>query len=99
MKRTIIAATIMIAALATQSRAETQSDDPCVIWGDLAENAMTARQAGVPMSTSMSVSTNDLVREVIMGAYDVPRFGSEGFQRREIQDYRNEWERQCYRAE
>ena len=99
MKRTIITATAMTAALFASGSAEAQSGDPCAVWGDLAEMAMTVRQAGLPMSTALADVTDDLVRDVIMGAYDAPRFGSEGFQRREIQDYRNEWERQCYRAE
>lgn len=40
--------------------------------------------------SSVGGVTDDIVRDVIMGAYDAPRYGAEELQRREIQDYRNE---------
>ena len=91
--------TALAIALASPAYAEAETKDPCAIWGDLAEMAMTARQKGVSLSRALRDVTDDLVRQVIIDAYEKPRYSGAQFQRREIQDYRSHWELLCYQAE
>jgi hypothetical protein len=35
---------------------------------------------------------------MLLQAYQKPRFGTQGFQQREIEDFRNLWETGCYQA-
>jgi len=89
--KSIIAA---IALTATQASA-----DPCVEIGTLAEVMMKHRQAGTSISTLMAKTEgNDLFVEMLIAAYDQPRFSTTEYQQREIEDFRNTWEIGCYQA-
>ena len=94
MKRIILAL-----AMVLPMSAAAQEQHHCVGAGDLAEVAMKARQAGMPMSSALDGQGNDVVRKIIMGAYDKPRFMTQTHKRQAVQNYRIEWERRCYRAE
>jgi hypothetical protein len=72
----------------------------CTVIGDLAEAIMTNRQLGIPMSRMMEINgADDLARLMVMEAYKEPRYSSDEYQRRAVQDFRNEIEVACYQAE
>jgi hypothetical protein len=77
----------------------------CEGFGQLAEELMIARQMGVPMSRVMEVAEAgwgdedvDLLRQMVVMAYEVPRYATDEYQRRAVADYRNEVELACYQA-
>ena len=69
--------------------------------GELAEAIMTARQAGVTMSTAMGLMADDnpaapLAKILVRQAYETPRYQTESVQRDVIIDFRNDTESMCY---
>ena len=98
MKHLITALAVSL-AFVTQTHAQTNSDNTCTIWGNLAESSMVARQKGYPLSKLLEkIKGNDLIREVIIGAYEEPRYRTQTYKRIAVQNYRNKWELICYRA-
>ena len=80
-------------------------DDVCRSVAGLAEKVMVARQAGVKLSvllqeleTTPVDNTTPVIREVILGAYEKPRFTTEAYVKRAIEEYRNTWHVNCLRA-
>lgn len=78
----------------------------CEQFGELAESIMKSRQTGVPLSSLMNVikdtpeaNDNEIFRNMIVMAYDNPRYSSDNMQRRAIEDYRNFWELGCYQSD
>ena len=77
----------------------TAAADQCKMTGDIAEMMMKARQVGVPMQEMMAVSQdNELRAAMVLDAYEVPRFTTEKFQKRQEQDFRDKWYMACYKA-
>jgi hypothetical protein len=77
----------------------------CDKRGQLAETVMTQRQNGLAISTLLAIaesSENAVVRDLVVGivieAYDRPRFTSDEYQVRAIQDFRNDMELQCLKT-
>lgn len=77
----------------------------CESFGQLAEELMTARQLGLPMSRVLDVAgaawgdeDTGLLYALVEGAYAEPRYTVPENQRRAVQDYRNEVELACYQA-
>ena len=87
--------TLIIALTVTPLTAET---DTCKLLGDVAETAMDRRQEGVSLSTLMGVIDGDLVKSIIILAYEQPRYSSPEYQRRASEDFRNDVEAACYGA-
>ena len=88
-----------IAAIALWATQATAQADPCTSVGDVAEQIMTHRQAGRAISQLMPlVDGNPLFIQMLLQAYQEPRFGTRDFQQREIEDFRNLWEIGCYQA-
>ena len=87
--------TLALALVANPLTAET---DLCKSLGDLAETVMSLRQQGTEMSSMMAISEEPFVREMILIAYDQPRFSSAEYQERATRDFRNEVEAGCYEA-
>lgn len=81
----------------TEETAETGVN--CEQIGELAESIMRNRQQGASMSRMMQIADgNELVRMIVMEAYNLPRMSVPANQQREIADFRNEIELQCYQA-
>jgi hypothetical protein len=75
----------------------------CPTMGDLAESVMSSRQAGIAMSAMLDALPDDplaanLIRTVVVAAFDQPRYFTESMQRRAEQDFRADIERLCYRG-
>ena len=106
MKKTLIG--LVMCVMAGSALAETpQGSAPlCAVLGEIAENVMIARQNGAALSEMMTVadaagddtSARQLLTEIILAAYETPRFSVEGNQRRAAQDHRAMVETTCYRA-
>ena len=93
LKRIITAATILVATTAPLA-AET---DECVTLGDTAAALMEARQAGVPMSETMSYTNgNEFLEALTVAAYSVSRFTTDRYRQGAVTDFRNEVEMICY---
>jgi len=85
------------------SSSETQSERPdrreiaeqCRRYEEFAETLMQGRQAGVPMSTALGTTDNELLNHLVVSAYEKPRYGTENMQQREVEDFRNEVYLEC----
>lgn len=73
--------------------------DACMTLGNLAETIMENRQAGTSMSQIMAVAETELMRLLVIEAYNVPRMSVPDNQRREVEDFRNMVEAMCYQAQ
>lgn len=59
--------TLILTLTVTPLTAET---DTCKLLGDVAETAMDRRQEGVPLSALMDVIEGDIVKSIIILAYE-----------------------------
>ena len=59
---------------------------------------MELRQEGVPMSQVMQISDSELVKAIVVEAYDYPRFSSQEYKEKADNDFRNEVEVECYKT-
>jgi len=86
----------LILTFATTAHAEQASCDQIA---ELAENIMQARQSGVSMAKSMSVTDGlKLVETMVIMAYETTRYSTERNQKREAQDFRDFWYLTCYQS-
>lgn len=98
MKKSIFAV-IFCAVFSGPLHAESSSEDPCVTISRLAEKIMENRQAGIAMTDMMKIAdSNELIRQMIIAAYEEPRFSSDKHQRNAVMDFRNQIELVCYKA-
>jgi hypothetical protein len=100
----------IIAALAlTTTPVAALTDDAakaCTELGALAHQVMVNRQAGIALSKILSViqkpegdtSTYEMITQIIVGAYDIPRFSTRTYQIVAAEDYRNDIETACFRS-
>ncbi len=60
---------------------------------------MTNRQLGGSMADAIEVANGDETLEsIVISAYEVPRYGTERMQQRQIEDYKNEVYLTCAKA-
>ena len=95
-------ATAVMAIYVTSAQAATV-EDLCPAIGEIAENIMTARQNNMPMSEVMAIVAQGeaiagLAREMVIIAYDKPKFDLPDYQSRSISSFRNDMESVCYSA-
>jgi hypothetical protein len=94
----------LIAALALPATPAKADTETCVLLGQLAEQVMLNRQAGVPLSASLGVVPDEdtayaaLLRSITLSAYDTPRWHTPSMQRRAAEDHRDMAEQACFRA-
>lgn len=75
----------------------------CETMGKTASNVMEIRQNGTPLSETMKMveqvdpKIQDIFREIIMVAYDEPRWSTANSKTRAIEDYRISVERECFK--
>ena len=90
----------LIVTLATASQAEQPSAmETCTTWGEFAELVMEFRQGGVALSSvieAMGDDMNSTQRDLIMYAYDTPRFRTPRIVAEVVEDFRNEAEYICF---
>lgn len=83
-------------ALAEEPKAD---DHVCKVLGIVAGQIMDNRQAGIPLSDMLEVTELPLLKEIVLMAYENPRYYSDEVVREEIQDFRNDVEVACYKRE
>jgi hypothetical protein len=83
-------------ALAEEPKAD---DHVCKVLGIVAGQIMDNRQAGIPLSDMLEVTDLPILKEIVLLAYESPRYYSDEVVREEIQDFRNDVEVECYRKE
>ena len=88
-----VAAVAIVAA--TSAVAETKQET-CTLIGQLAAVIMEKRQDGVDMSRLMEIADTELVQELVIFAYEMPRYSSEDYKRTAVQDFANEAMGVCY---
>lgn len=100
-----VLALFSLPALATNVHAIEEGDDACTIFAKTAGVIMKARQAGVPMSNLLnahakiesSEEIRQLMRTIVIDAYDSPRFQTKEYQFNAEMDYRNNIHVACLR--
>lgn len=75
------------------------SSSTCIKFEELATKIMRDRQAGTPVGQVLArTGGDDLLRKVVLEAYDTPRFGSDKYQQRAITEFANKWAVECYKS-
>lgn len=100
-KITIVA--VLIASAAYAQKGDKPKGDMCKDWGDMAVGVMRERQSGKPLHELMEKANNtvairNLVKDIIIRAYERPIFPDEKGKASAIADYRNDTELRCYKA-
>ena len=102
MKKSMIALTLLAAvgfAPAHAEQAQT-THQRCSVISELAEVIMNARQAGVPMRTTMELAGEDKASQAMVSqAYSQPLWSSEEYKIRAATEHANKWYLACIRAD
>lgn len=89
-------------ALALTAQATLSKDEQCAHIGDVAEAIMVKRQSNEPLSKVLALfdddPAKDLMRAIVIRAYDAPGFQTPSLQRQEAASFRNYWETLCHRS-
>lgn len=104
MKLPLITAALALALCAPAAHAESSEIDAlCSSLYNFAEDAMTARQNGVPMPKAIEVLNKyrdafiyPTLRSIVDTAYSEPRWSGEETSARAIQDFSNDVAAICY---
>jgi len=83
--------------LASSLAAADEKQDYCVSVEKLASTVMTNRQAGVSLSAMMELADTELIKSIVLGAYDTGRYGTDEYKERAITKYKNYWATICYK--
>ena len=92
MKKLVLASAIAM-GLSLNVSAEEMSF--CEEFEDLSRTIMDNRQSGIPMSTQYNVVDSDLIRKVVVLAYEVPEYSSEEYQQDAVNKFGNAAFLQC----
>ena len=68
----------------------------CASVSELAKTTMQGRQGGAPMNKLMETAKgNKLIEELIILAYDSPRYGTESMRAKSIENFRDKAYLEC----
>lgn len=71
----------------------------CSTDGRIAKSIMSMRQMGMPMSTLMAgplVQKSEYYSNMVIAAYNIPRYSSQAMQDRTVEDFINDVESACF---
>lgn len=94
---------LLLLAFPLQAR-ELASDDinTCEVIAEKAKSIMEVRQVGAPMQEVMDAVKDSAIKslyfELVIQAYERPRYQSDEFRRRAVVDFQNEWYLSCVKA-
>lgn len=86
---------------------DSEADAVCSASGSLAASIMLLRQQNKPLSLVMktllapveqSPDAQNIIRQLVLSAYEMPAFHTEENQQRAISDFQNTTELACYQA-
>lgn len=85
--------------LAQDTGGETlKKDDYCEKISEISEAIMESRQRGVSLSNALGTSPLDIVRTIVLDAWESPRYSTESVVQREVDDFRDQWHLVCLKA-
>lgn len=90
------AAVAAVAIVAASGAAAETKQETCTLIGQVAAVIMEDRQDGVDMSKLMEIAEAKLLQRMVIFAYETPRYPSEGYKRKAVQDFANEAMAACY---
>jgi len=67
----------------------------CRSFADFAEVLMQGRQSGVSMTTAMGEGESELISQLVVRAYEKPRYSTAEMQRKEVEDFKNDVYLEC----
>ena len=82
MKKLIVG--LMLASSLAMADAQTDKMGYCEAIEKLASTVMTNRQAGVSLSAMIKLADTDLMKSVVLGAYDTSRYSTEKYKEQAI---------------
>ncbi|MCB5411776.1 hypothetical protein [Pseudogemmobacter faecipullorum] len=94
----IFAAFALVAALALPPAASANSKGDCDTISLVAELVMKSHQVGVPMTDIMG-NLGEHFSEIIIAAYDTPRFQTQAQKDRSVAEFRDKMTVACYKGE
>lgn len=100
---TLFAPVILVAAVSAQVNAG-EWEEMCDSLATAAGTTMDARQAGVPatklfeLADSFDEEVRGLLRDIILKAYDTPRFKTEEYRQEAITEFQNQTLVGCLKA-
>lgn len=92
--------TIISSPLMAQESGEEklENDNYCETVSNLSENIMKSRQRGASLSDALGISPLEIVRTIVLDAWETPRYSMESLSQREIDDFRDKWHLLCLKA-
>ena len=98
-----VAATLLIAlscAMPAVAALDKKQEQICSAMSSSAETIMQDRQRGADMQAVMerALEANAIYEDVVVEAYDAPRYATKKHQRREVKRFKNRWYGICHRA-
>lgn len=95
-----LAFAIMSSPLLAQETAEepVETAEYCETIAGISEKIMMNRQAGASLSDALAIAKLDLVRMIVMDAWETPRYSMESLSQREVDDLRDKWHLLCLKS-
>ena len=90
MKKLLLAA--LFAALPVSAKPTLED---CKVVSNLASQIMENRQYGVDMAKMYEIAKEDLSRQMILQAFEVPMYQTEKHKQMEISKFKNSWFKSC----
>ncbi len=85
-------------ALAAEPAPMPSMTEVCSQIANTARITMKARQVGVSMRSSMELTTEPMIIDIITDAYGHPAYSTQEYQDKAIQDFEDHWYLRCVKA-
>lgn len=95
-----LAAALVISTAAMAGAPSKEKLESCTTLSNSAKGIMKARQNGVPMAKLMAIDSkdqayNDVLAEMIKGAFKVSKFSTDDYKQQAMQDFADKWFASC----
>ena len=92
-----------LTAIASPPLLADEDTKACAMYADMAKNIMEGRQGGISMAEMMEIAgksdiIKDISEEMVIQAYEYPRYNTERYKRRTAEDFRDQWYLICIKA-
>ena len=96
MKKRFMLAIAIWVSVSVAYAADSKWTETCKAVSEIAEKVMDGRQKGVAFSRMIDIDkANTLWQEMVISAYDSPRYQTPEIQIRAAQEFRDEWYGRC----
>lgn len=86
---------LILTLLVTFSLSAKPTVEDCKVVSKLASQIMENRQYGVDMAKMYEIAKEDLSRQMILQAFEVPMYQTEKHKQMEISKFKNSWFKSC----